>query len=268
MHFGVEDRSEKLLFLLNIPEKALAGSMADRLSLHTVDITDREQVCGLPEAVKERFGKIDMLFNNAGIIQPFIPFAELDYAAIQRVMNINVFGMMFMIRAFLPYLSESPGAWIANTSSMGGFLPVPGQSLYGASKAAVKLLTEGLKAELADSNIGVSVIFPGGVSTNITENSGVRSISESSEKSSGKKPSMKLTTPEHAENIIIKGVEKERPRILVGKDARAMDFLSRMAPVRAGYFMAKMMSSVVEDRFGDPEKLKNKGCPDWPVEVE
>jgi NAD(P)-dependent dehydrogenase (short-subunit alcohol dehydrogenase family) len=153
--------------------KAMAAERADRLSLHVADITDRQRVCSLPDEISARHGAIHLLVNNAGIIQPFVPFSELEFAQIQRVININVYGPMLMIRSFLPFLADAPQGYIANVSSMGGFLPVPGQTLYGASKAAIKLLTEGLRAELSNTNIGVSVIFPGGIATNITGNSGV-----------------------------------------------------------------------------------------------
>ncbi len=236
----------------------LAGELAKKLSIHTVDITDRHAVCPLPDEVKKVHGRIDILINNAGIIQPFIPFAELNYEIIQRIMNINVFGMMYMVRAFLHHLAEQPEAYIANVSSMGGFLPVPGQTLYGASKAAVKLLTEGLRAELESSNIGVSVIMPGGVNTNITKNSGVTQNTATT--GDTEKQTARLTTPEQAAAIILNGIKKGKPRILVGKDAKMMDFISRMAPVRAGKTISKMMASLLEERFRDPEVLKSALC--------
>ena len=80
---------------------------------------------------------------------------------------------MNMIKTFIPYLSDRPEAHIANVSSMGGFLPVPGQSVYGASKAAVKIATEGLRMELIRTKIGVSLIIPGGIETDIKKNSGL-----------------------------------------------------------------------------------------------
>jgi len=240
--------------------RELAGSRADSLSTHIADITDRHGVCGLPAQIVEKQGHIDILINNAGIIQPFVPFAEVTYEIIQRVMNINVFGVMYMIRAFLPYLAERPEAYIANVSSMGGFLPVPGQTLYGASKAAVKLLTEGLRAELSSSNIGVSVIMPGGVNTNITKNSGAEGGTKQPDNQS--KAAARLTTPEQAAEIILKGIQKGKPRILVGKDAKFMDFLSRMAPIRAGKMISKMMASLLSERFKNPELLKQAYCLD------
>jgi NAD(P)-dependent dehydrogenase (short-subunit alcohol dehydrogenase family) len=240
--------------------KAMAAERADRLSLHVADITDRQRVCSLPDEISARHGAIHLLVNNAGIIQPFVPFSELEFAQIQRVININVYGPMLMIRSFLPFLADAPQGYIANVSSMGGFLPVPGQTLYGASKAAIKLLTEGLRAELSNTNIGVSVIFPGGIATNITGNSGVAPPMGSSE--AVEKQAAKLTTPAEAAAIIVGGIEKEKARILVGRDAKIMDFFSRMAPARAGRMMARMMSSMMSGSFSRADELKAKGCPD------
>ena len=116
---------------------------------------------------------MDGLVHCAGIIQPFVRLKDLDDAAIERVFNVNWWGTLDLTRAFLPVLLERPEGHIVNTSSMGGFLPVPGQTIYGASKAAVKLLTEGLHAECQGTNVHVTVVFPGAVATNITTNSGV-----------------------------------------------------------------------------------------------
>lgn len=250
---------------VDVSETALQGTLSaagprgQKVSLHVVDITDRERVCTLPGEVEERHGTVDILINNAGIIQPFVPFAELEHEVIDRVMNINVYGPIFMTRAFLPYLAKRPEAYIANVSSMGGFLPVPGQTLYGASKAAVKLLTEGLRAELAHSRIGVSVIMPGGVNTNITKNSGVVSTAE--QNADAKAPTS-MTSPEAAARTIVEGIRRERARILVGRDARFMDILSRVAPVRAGKFISKMMASLLEERFTNLDLVQFRGCSD------
>ena len=151
-----------------------AGTNGSRLSTHVVDITDRTAVRGLPAEVVAIHGTVDGLINNAGVIQPFVPVAELDDATIERVLDVNLMGTLHMVQAFLPVLATRPEAHLANVSSMGGFFPFPGQTLYGASKAAVRLLTEGLYAELLDTNIGVSVIFPGAVNTGISRELGDR----------------------------------------------------------------------------------------------
>lgn len=120
----------------------LAGK--DKVSLHVVNVTDRERVNQLPEQVNAIHETVDGLINNAGIIQPFVDVKDLDYEVIERVMNVNFYGTLYMIKAFLPDLLKRSEAHIANVSSMGGFIPFPGQTFYSASKAAVKILTEDL----------------------------------------------------------------------------------------------------------------------------
>ena len=151
----------------------LAGGYNDRISLHVMNVSDRSAVVSLPETIIAAHGAVDGLINNAGIIQPFVRFNDLDSDDIERVLNYNLYGQIHMTKAFLPYLLERPEAHVVNISSMGGFFPVPGQTLYGASKAAVKLLTEGLYAELIGTNVKVTVVFPGAVDINIAQNSGV-----------------------------------------------------------------------------------------------
>jgi NAD(P)-dependent dehydrogenase (short-subunit alcohol dehydrogenase family) len=146
-----------------LAETVALAQAAERLSIHVVDITDRDAVQDLVPQVERAHGTVDGIINNAGIIQPFVPVAELSYPDIERVLNVNLMGTIHMVKAFLPVLLARPEGYIANVSSMGGFFPFPGQSMYGASKAAVKLLTEGLYAELLDTDVHVSVIMPGAV---------------------------------------------------------------------------------------------------------
>jgi len=214
----------------------------DRLSTHLLSITQREAVETLPAKVIARHGNIDGLINNAGIIQPFIRVKDLDHEAIERVMNVNFYGTLYMIKAFLPHLLQRPEAHIVNISSMGGFLPVPGQSVYGASKAAVKLLTEGLFAELLETPVRVTVVFPGAVATNITTNSGVEIRVAGGE---GRRPAARPLEPDRAAQIIVEGMEQNRFRVLVGSDARLMDFLYRLAPERATRFIYRQMRSLL-----------------------
>lgn len=201
---------------------ALVGD--GRVSAHVVDVTDRAAVAALPADVVARHGHVDGLINNAGIIQPFVPVGELDDAAIDRVLDVNLRGTLAMVRAFLPLLVARPEAHLANVSSMGGFFPFPGQSVYGASKAAVKILTEGLYAELLDTGVRVSVIFPGAVKTSISTNSGV------AEPAGAEDSKVPTTTPEKAARIMLDGIEKDRLHIYVGLDARLMSIAVKVAP--------------------------------------
>ncbi|HMV69668.1 MAG TPA: SDR family oxidoreductase [Myxococcota bacterium] len=225
-----------------LEETALrAGAGDDRLSLHVVDVVDRAAVAALPAAIIERFGAVDGLINNAGVIQPFVRLHELDDAAIDHVLGVNLFGTLHMTRAFLPHLLARPEAHLVNVSSMGGFLPVPGQTVYGAAKAAVKLLTEGLHAELLDTPVKVTVVFPGAIGTNIAGNSGVTLHLP---KDGGQAPVHPLE-PARAAEIMLDAVERDAPRVLIGPDAKFMDALYRLAPERALRFITRQMRGLL-----------------------
>ncbi|MBI4857892.1 MAG: SDR family oxidoreductase [Acetobacterium woodii] len=195
---------------------AIAGKNP-RLFTEVVDISNKEAVFAFAKNAIEKYGMIDGIINNAGIIQPFVHLNELEMDRIERVMNINFYGTLYMVKAFLPYLLKCQEAHIVNVSSMGGFLPVPGQSVYGASKAAVKLLTEGLSSELKDTNVNVSVVIPGGIATDIKKNSNI-----AHQTASDNSKANKVLTPEKAAELIIKTMEKKKLRSYIGKDCNLM----------------------------------------------
>lgn len=221
--------------------KKLAGDNVGKLSLHVLNITDKTHVDNLPDEVIKAHGQVDGLINNAGIIQPFVKVNDLDIDAIRRVMDVNFFGMLYMIKAFLPHLIKRPEAHIVNTSSMGGFLPVPGQSIYGASKAAVKLMTEGLYAELKNTGVRVTIVFPGAIHTNISSNSGL-----AMPKTDQGGSNIKMLAADKASAIIIDAMENDKFRVCVGSDSRMMDLLYRLNPKYATNLIAKKMSALLK----------------------
>jgi short-subunit dehydrogenase len=221
----------------------LAGENSANMSLHILDITDREAVSKLPESVISEWGAVDGLINNAGIIQPFVKSIEIGFDAIDRVMNINFNGTVNMTKVFLPHFLERPEAHIVNVSSMGGFLPVPGQGVYGASKAAVKLFTESLYAELLGTRVHVSVVFPGAIGTDIAARSGVVMDAGAADEGAS---SFNPMPPEEAAAAILKGIEKDKFRILVGSDAKFMNFLYRLSPKFATKYIVKQMGSLLK----------------------
>jgi len=224
-----------------LDETARLAGAGERLSSHVLDITDQAGVEALPAAVVAAHGTVDGLLNNAGVIQPFLPVTELDDAAIDRVLEINLMGTVHMTRAFLPLLSERPEAHLANVASMGGFFPFPGQTMYGASKAAVKLFTEGLYAELLDTSVSVSVIMPGAIATEITVNSGVAAP----EGAGGGEGNVRMTSPDKAARIMVDGIEKDRLHIYVGADARLMGIAIKVMPKTAIGFVKKQMAKAL-----------------------
>lgn len=235
---AVDLRQEGLTKLL-----AEAGEKSQSITIHVLDISDKAAVEALPAKIKAEHTNIDGVINDAGIIQPFVKVNDLSYEAIDKVMNVNFYGTLYMTKTFLPILLLRPEAYIVNVSSMGGFLPVPGQSLYGASKAAVKLFTEGLFAELIGTNVHVSVVFPGATKTNIAVNSGADMPTKS--ESDTQKNTTPMLAAEVTAEIIVRGMEKNSPQIFTGSDSKLMNFLYRLNPVYATKFIAKQMSSLL-----------------------
>ena len=221
--------------------KALAANNQGRVETFVLDISKFESVQNLSKDVATRLGPADILINNAGIIQNFVKVNELSLEDAQKVMQINFFGALFMIKEFLPGLLTRPQAHILNVSSMGAYVPVPGQSIYGASKAAIKSLTEGLRSELMGTKVGVTIVFPGAIATNIAQNSGM-SIPTTAQ-TQRKFPT---TSADVAARAMIAAIEKNQARLVIGKDARMMDYLSRANPVYAAKLIYKQMSELLK----------------------
>jgi short-subunit dehydrogenase len=220
---------------------AMAGDLKKNLSTHIINITDRAAVGALPEKVIAAHGVVDGLVNCAGIIQQFVKIKDLSFEDIDKVMNVNFYGMVYMTKAFLPLLLDRPEASLVNVSSMGGYLPVPGQTIYGASKAAAKLFSEGLYSELLDTPVHVTVVFPGSMSTNIAANSGVAVPGGATVDTS----KIKLTSPTVAAEKILEGIEKNSYHVFIGRDSKTMDFLVRLMPKRATKIIYDQMKSIM-----------------------
>jgi short-subunit dehydrogenase len=210
-----------------------------KLLTRVVNIANKASVIEFADEIISTVGHIDGVINNAGIIQPFIELKDLKFEQIDRVMDVNFYGTLYMTKAFLNHLLTRPEGHIVNIASMGGFFPVPGQSSYGASKAAVKLMTEGLYSELLDTNVNVSVVFPGAIATDIKKNSQAsdKSITEADKKSK------MLTMPSAAAEQIINGIEKNKYRVFIGKDSKAMNFIYSINPGVATRLVKRVMGS-------------------------
>lgn len=228
---------------IDVNEDALAQTKAlaiepDRVSTHRGDVTDAGSTEALPEAIAGVHGDVDGLVNIAGIIHRFVPSAQLSQAEAERVFNVNYWGTVNMCRAFLPGLLKRPEASVTNMSSLSALVAFAGQTLYGASKGAVKQYTEGLYQELRGQNVEVSAIYPGNISTEISKNSGVSMLDSGGQK-------VRSTTPRAAGRAIVDGIEHGRFRILVGRDAKMLDVLVRLAPRWTTDLIAKQMASVL-----------------------
>lgn len=223
--------------------KELSGNKSDNLKTYELNITDLEKTELVHKTILEEFKRIDGIINVAGIIQPFVKVVNLEVNQIKRVMDVNFYGTVNITKTFLPGLiSNKQKTYLVNVSSMGGFLPVPGQSVYGASKAAVKLYTEGLYAELLDTKVSVSIVFPGAIGTEITKNSGI-DMGDKTTSEQVSESKHKVLSPKKAAEIIIKGMFKEKLYIYVGKDSKMMNFMYKRMPKRS----IKMISNNMKD---------------------
>lgn len=220
----------------------LAEALGGTVSTFTADVTDSAAVAALPAAIEVKLGSVDALVNNAGIIQPFVKINELTVEQAAKVMNVNFNGPFYMVKAFLPSLLAKTEAHILNVSSMGAYAPVPGQSVYGASKAAVKLFTEGLRSEMIGTGVGVTIVFPGAIHTNIAQNSGMAMPANADAAES----KFKMTEPGIAAKLMVDAIENNTPRLCIGSDAKLMDRLSRLNPIFAANLIAKQMASLLK----------------------
>ncbi len=228
----------------SLDETASLAAADGRLTTFITDVTDRNAVGDLPARVIDSYGAVDGIISNAGIIQPFVRISELDYDAIDRVLDVNLYGAIHMVKAFLPLLLERPEAHVAAVSSMGALLPVPGQTIYGAAKAAIKLLAEGLYAELLETDVGVSVVMPGAVATEITSNSGIELPEGAAD--SAEQTEYRTTSPERAAEIIIDGIEADRLHIYIGRDSRFFSLASRVAPRQGTHLVSRQMRDLLD----------------------
>ncbi len=221
---------------INGQELEITKKMAndnEKLSLFTVDITNDDDI----NKFKEKCSNVDILINNAGIIQPFVNFDKLEMNIVNKVMNVNFFGPLKLTKLFMPELKAREEAHIVNVSSMGGFFPFPGQTIYGASKAAIKLFTEGIYAELLGTNVHVTLVLPGAVNTNIAKNS-------LGELPKGESSGYKMLSANKAASIIIKGIEKNKFKIYVGSDSKIMNLLYKLNDKVAIKYITEKMNKI------------------------
>ncbi len=239
---ALADIDEEMLAQSRDAIVAQLGSGTDvRLSLHKVDVANQAQVEDFAMNVMEQHGKVNLVINNAGVALG-AAVDEAQYDDMHWLMNINFWGVVHGCKAFLPFLKQSGDGYIVNISSVFGLMAVPTQSIYNASKFAVRGFSEALRLELLDHPVTVSTAFPAGIKTNIVKNA--RMIQD--ESADGLAPDQRkddieklfINTAEDAAKEILAGVKKSKPRILVGKGAGWIDFLTRLMPVFVSRYVA------------------------------
>ncbi len=201
-------------------------------------MADREQVQAWADKAASEHGRVNLIFNNAGVAHAGTVEGS-DYSEYEWIMNINFWGVVNGTKAFLPHLKASGNGHVVNVSSVFGLFAQPGMSAYNATKYAVRGFTESLRQELdmEDSGVSASCVHPGGIKTNIAKTA---RMNESMAKVTGQAPDkareqfndqLLRTTPEKAAQVILRGVQRDSRRILIGTDAHAIDVMLRLAPV-------------------------------------
>ncbi len=224
----------------------IAKNPSRKVSVHRVDVAEPKQIEDFAQGALAVHPGLNILVNNAGVAL-LGQFNEVDQAEMDWLMNINFWGVVHATRAFLPHLSRQREAHIVNLSSLFGLIAPPGQTAYAAAKFAVRGFSESLRHELqmAASPVRVSVVHPGGVSTNIVRNSrmgvGVTDNARRAE-TIERFDTVAKTTPTAAALRIIAGIEKNAPRILIGNDARMMDLLQRVLPGTYWSVLARLIA--------------------------
>jgi NAD(P)-dependent dehydrogenase (short-subunit alcohol dehydrogenase family) len=242
---GLAQRGARLA-LSDVDETGLAETAATARRLgadvdeRRLDVSDAAAFAAYAEVVVARFGVVNQVYNNAGIAFSR-SVLESDLADYERVLGVNLWGVIHGTTAFLPHLIASGDGHVINVSSLNGFMAQQEMSHYCTSKFAVRGFTETLRAEMLQGRhpVRVTVVHPGGVKTRIATNAlesaralGLE-ITEAEEKRRRVYEEKLLKLPaQAAAEIILKGVERDRPRVLVGTDAKAVDVLVRALPAR------------------------------------
>lgn len=210
-------------------------SMIDGVAVtsHVVDVSDVGAVKKFADDVVAEHGRVTHLINNAGV-GVMGTFEQISIEDFEWLMGINFWGVIYGCKVFLPILREQSAAHIVNVSSVFGFIAPEEQTAYCSSKFAVRGFTESLRHELAGTNITVSCVHPGGIKTNIARNSRLGKDTPEEWKQQGAKFFDKVakTSPETVADVIVEGIKRGEPRILIGQDAYAISALSRMFPKR------------------------------------
>jgi NAD(P)-dependent dehydrogenase (short-subunit alcohol dehydrogenase family) len=194
-----------------------------------LDVTDRSAVLAYADEVAAHYGVVNMVFNNAGIAFTG-DIADMSFEQIERVMDVDFWGVVHGSKAFLPHLIASGEGHLVNISSLFGILSVPGQGAYNAAKFAVRGLTEALRQELllAGHNVQVTCVHPGGVATAIARNAGTVEGHDAANLAEFFDTRLAKTSPDSAARQILRAVSRNRPRVLVGLDAKALDKVVRL----------------------------------------
>jgi short-subunit dehydrogenase len=223
-------RKGSLLALSDVDEAGLAEtvSLATRAGAPEVrssrlDVADRDAFASYAQEVADHFGRVNVVINNAGVALAG-DVADLTYEDMEWITGINFWGVVHGTKEFLPHLIASGEGHVVNLSPLFGLIAMPGQSAYNATKFAVRGFTEALREEMLIGKhmVGVSCVHPGGIKTAIARNARVAATEDKQRTAELFDKKLAKMTPERAAEIIVKGIQKNQARVLVGMDAHAL----------------------------------------------
>ena len=211
-------------------------------SVHVVDVSNRNEVYRFADEVITRHGAAHVIINNAGVALSNVRVEHVTYEDFEWVVGINLWGVIYGTKAFLPHLLKQEEAHVVNVSSLYGLTAVAKAAAYCTSKFAVRGFTESLRQELRQTPVAVSLVHPGGIRTNIARNTRsaahgdavadpVRAVQHFEQRAQ--------TTAPEAARCIIEGIQRNAPRILIGTDAKFLDVLARVKPGSYDSFILK-----------------------------
>ena len=211
-----------------------------KVTTHIVDVANREQVYQYADDVVSQHGRANIIINNAGV-SVADSIECVSYEDFEWVVGINFWGVVYGTKAFLPHLKKEPEGHIVNISSINGIIPNPLNGIYCSTKFAVKGFTETLCQELRGTSVGVSVVHPGGIKTDIVRHARIRRHinpnKTQEEMAADFDEKVAKNTADFAAQTILSGIEKNKQRVLVGGDAKFLDRMTRLFPAGASRFL-------------------------------
>ena len=222
------------LALVDVDREGLSSLAGDvgvhgvHASTHVIDVANRAEMQALPEAVLREHGHVHILVNNAGVSVTGT-IEEQSIEDFEWIMGINLWGVIHGCKFFLPYLKAEEEGHIVNLSSLFGIVGIPTQGSYNVTKFGVRGLSEALDAELASTDVGVSVVHPGGVRTNIVR-SGRLAQDQRRARLEARFERFGMA-PEKAAGKIVRAIERGRFRVRIGPETYLLDWAKRLFPV-------------------------------------
>ena len=215
---------------------------------HTL-VTDtgcEASIAALAHATLQHLGGADMVINNAGVAL-MAPVDKLQTSDAHWLMNINFWGVVHGCRAFIPQLANRPDALLVNVSSIFAMVSMPTQSIYNASKAAVRGFSDALREELRPMGIDVLCVHPGGIRTNIANAARITDVTlvaDSDQEMREAFTRLARTSPAQAAEVIIRAIQTRKTRVLVGGDAVLLDLVFRLFPAKASHWFSLLGQSL------------------------